>query len=268
MKNKILCLLCLILCCDVGFCESDVNTTPAKGWDSFIASADKDLSTVPSQFVQDSKSVYFRADNLAALLLAGGASAVMHNEPSKLSIDDKIANHFERHENLPDDLSDATYVVGGPGFHFAAAGLWYGLAAADKDDLNRQRAWTMLAALSITGVTTLALKTAVDNHSPNGDAFAWPSGHTASSFTVASVLDEFYGPQIGIPAYAAAGFVGYRMMDAGDHWASDVLFGGVLGWVVGHSVAGNHKQLEVGGFEVVPYFGDSGASGIALVHQF
>ena len=98
--------------------------------------------------------------------------------------------------------------------------------------------------------------------------YAWPSGHTASSFTVASVLDEFYGPQIGIPAYAAAGFVGYRMMDAGDHWASDVLFGGVLGWVVGHTVAGKHKQLEVAGFEVVPYFSESGANGIALVRQF
>jgi membrane-associated phospholipid phosphatase len=28
------------------------------------------------------------------------------------------------------------------------------------------------------------------------------------------------------------------MMDEGDHWASDVLFGAVLGWVVGHTVAG------------------------------
>ena len=127
----------------------------------------------------------------------------------------------------------------------------------------------MMTALSITGLTTLGLKAAVNNEQPNQEmGYAWPSGHTASSFTVASVLDEFYGPQIGIPAYAAAGFVGYRMMDAGDHWASDVLFGGVLGWVVGHTVAGKHKQLEVAGFEVTPYFSESGANGIALVRQF
>ena len=224
---------------------------------------------MPSRMLQGSKETYSRADNLAALLLAGGASVVMHNEPSKLSIDDKVASHFERHGNLPDDLSETTYTVGGPGFHFAATGLWYGLAAANKDDLNSQRAWTMLTALSITGVTTLGLKAIVNNEQPNQEmGMAWPSGHTASSFTVASVLDEFYGPQIGIPAYAAAGFVGYRMMDAGDHWASDVLFGGVLGWVVGHTVAGKHMQLEVAGFEVMPYAGDSGATGIALVRQF
>ena len=167
MKNNIFCLLCFLICCDAAFCESDVNTTPAKGWDSFIASLDKDGPTLPGRILQGSKETFFRADNLAALLLAGGASVVMHNEPSKLSFDDKVASHFERHGNLPDDLSEATYIVGGPGFHFAVTGLWYGLAAADKDDLNRQRAWTMMTALSITGITTLGLKAAVNNEQPN-----------------------------------------------------------------------------------------------------
>jgi hypothetical protein len=30
------------------------------------------------------------------------------------------------------------------------------------------------------------------------------SGHAASSFTVASMLDEYYGPNVGIPAYVLA----------------------------------------------------------------
>lgn len=273
MKGILAFLECFIVCCGTAFCQSDVNdvNSPAKGWDSFAASTDKDLHALPGQVLQGSKEIYFRADNLAALLLAGGASAIMHNEPSGHSVDDQINNELyaDRHdESLPKTLSMYTGIIGSPGTHFAATGLWYGLAAADKDDLNRERAWIMMTALSITGVTTLGLKLAVNNHSPNGDALAWPSGHTSSSFTVASVLDEFYGPQIGIPAYGLAGFVGYRQMESGNHWASDVLFGGVLGWIVGHSVAGKHKQLEVGGFEVVPYFGDSGASGIAMVRQF
>lgn len=269
MKRTLLYLLCFVLWCDTAYCAADANTTPAKGWDSFMASAEKDLPELPCDVLQGSKETYFRMDNFAALLLAGGASVVMHNEPSRESFDAKVASHFERHGNLPSDLDEVTSNVGGPGFHFAATGLWYGLASANKDDLNTQRAWTMLTALSITGATTLALKAAVNNEQPNQKhGMAWPSGHTASSFTVASVLDEFYGPQIGIPAYAAAGFVGYRMMDAGDHWASDVLFGGVLGWVVGHTVAGKEKQLKVAGFEVVPYFSESGANGIALVRQF
>jgi hypothetical protein len=68
---------------------------------------------------------------------------------------------------------------------------------------------------------------------------------------VASVLDEYYGPAIGIPAYIGAGFVGYRMMESGDHWASDVLFGAVLGYAVGHHVAGG-KEISMAGFQVLP----------------
>jgi hypothetical protein len=57
------------------------------------------------------------------------------------------------------------------------------------------------------------------------------------------------------------------MVASGDHWASDVLFGGVLGYIVGHAVAGKHKMLEVGGFRLVPMM-DSNASGLAMVKQF
>ena len=268
MKNTVFYFLCFVPFYATAFCSSDVNTTPAKGWDSFIASAGKDFSDLPSDMLQGSKETFFRADSLAALLLAGGASVAMHNEPSDRSMDDRVADHFDDHQYLSEFADHSLDFVGGPGFHFGATGLWYGLAAANKDDFNRNRAWTMFTALSITGVTTAILKAAVDNDTPNEKPWAWPSGHTSSSFTVASVLDEFYGPWVGIPAYGMAGLVGYRMMETGDHWASDVLFGGILGWIVGHTVAGKHKQLEVAGFEVVPYFSESGANGIAFVRQF
>jgi hypothetical protein len=84
------------------------------------------------------------------------------------------------------------------------------------------------------------------------------------------VLDEFYGPKVGIPAYLFAGFVGYRMMDSGDHWASDVLFGGVLGYVIGHAVAGEHKKLELAGFKILPLIAPHRGStaGIMLAKEF
>ncbi|MHC4572272.1 MAG: hypothetical protein ACYS0C_09400 [Planctomycetota bacterium] len=60
------------------------------------------------------------------------------------------------------------------------------------------------------------------------------------------------------------------MMDSGDHWASDVAFGAVLGWVVGHTIAGKHKELEIAGFKVLPYTSsnDGPVIGINLVKQF
>jgi hypothetical protein len=60
------------------------------------------------------------------------------------------------------------------------------------------------------------------------------------------------------------------MMDTGDHWGSDVVFGATLGWVVGHTIAGKHKKLEVAGFELLPYMptANDPAAGICLVKQF
>ncbi len=183
---------------------------------------------------------------------------------------ESVAGNFERHRGFADFTDKSIGLIGGPGFHFAVTGLWYAVSAENQDQLNRQRAFTMITALSITGLTTVGLKAIRNNDTPNGNCWAWPSGHTSSSFTVASVLDEFYGPRVGIPAYILASVVGWRMMDSGNHWGSDVVFGATLGWIVGHSVAGRHKQLEMAGFEVLPYAAGNGnpVIGICLAKQF
>ncbi|MHC4356754.1 MAG: phosphatase PAP2 family protein, partial [Planctomycetota bacterium] len=215
---------------------------------------------------EDSKETFLRADNATALLLAGGASIIMHNTHA----DTNIERHFDKHPSLHGFEDESLNVLGHPATHFGATTLWYFLSAENEDDLNRQRAWTMRTALSLTWVATMGLKLARNNETPNGKDYAWPSGHTSSSFTVASVLDEFYGPKVGIPAYIAASAVAYRMMDTGDHWASDVVFGATLGWVVGHTVAGRHKKLEIAGFDIVPYVGQTEESktGIGFLKRF
>ena len=228
--------------------------------------AKEDLRKWPRRLKEDSKETFLRSDNATALLLAGGASIIMHNTHA----DTNIERHFDKHPSLHGFEDESLNVLGHPMTHFGAASLWYFLSAQNEDDLNRQRAWTMRTALSLTWVATMGLKLARNNETPNGKDYAWPSGHTSSSFTVASVLDEFYGPKVGIPAYVAASAVAYRMMDTGDHWASDVVFGATLGWVVGHTVAGRHKKFEVAGFDIVPYVGNTEESkvGIGFLKQF
>ncbi len=232
----------------------------------WLESAKADLGRLPDRFLEDSKATFLRGDNIAALLLAGGASVAMNNTDA----DKNIAKNFARHPTFHGFANESLYTIGYPGTHFAITGLWYALSAENQDELNKERAWTMMTALSVTCLATEGLKAVRHNETPNGKSWAWPSGHTSSSFTIASVLDEFYGPKVGIPAYALASLVAYRMMDAGDHWGSDVVFGATLGWVVGHTIAGKHKMLEVAGFEVVPYVGtgDYAAMGISLVKQF
>ena len=225
-----------------------------------------DVKQLPAQGFAEAERTYFDSSNLTLLLMAGGGSIALHDKA-----DDKIANHFDRHGNLSHDMDKLIDWTGSPATHFGAAAIWYAVAANNQNEFSKARAWTMIKALSVTGATTLLLKGINNNHTPNGKSLAWPSGHTSSSFCVAAVLDEFYGPKVGIPAYAMAGFVGYRMMDSGDHWASDVLFGAVLGYVVGHSVAGEHKRLEVAGFDILPYTSYTRSkpiTGITLAKKF
>lgn len=255
--------ICSILAAD---CASENKSEKPCEKASFFESAKDDFPNWPVRILEDSKDTFLRTDNITALLLAGGAGIALHQS----NADKNLAENFERHRVFHGFIDESLNVLGCPGTHFAATGLWYALSAEGGDEFNTERAWTMMTALSVTGLTTIGLKGIVNNDSPNGKDWAWPSGHTASSFTVASVLDEFYGPKVGIPAYALASLVGYRMMDTGDHWASDVLFGATLGWVVGHTIADKHKKLEIAGFEVLPCTANSNGPviGLTLVKQF
>lgn len=201
------------------------SKTEHQGQNHFFESAKVDFVNWPSRIIEDSKETFLKTDNFYALLMAGGASIAMHQS----NADKNLAEHFDRHRTFDGFADESLNIIGSPGTHFAATGLWYIISAENCDDFNKQRAWTMMTALSITGLTTVGLKAIRDDETPNGKNWAWPSGHTASSFTVASVLDEFYGPRVGIPAYILASLVGWRMMDTDDHWGSDVVFGATLG---------------------------------------
>ncbi len=227
--------------------------------------ASLDFNTFPARVFSDANETFTKPGNLAALLLAGGASVAMHNTDADKNLDDNLRGRAF------DDTTDKIFDIGGnPWTHLGATGIWYLFSQANEDELNQQRAGSLLSALLITDATIFTLKAIRNNDTPNGKDLAWPSGHTASSFCVASVLDEYYGPEVGVPAYIGACFVGWRMMDSGDHWSSDVLFGGTLGYVVGHTVAGKHKQLEIAGFKVEPMIdlGSRPSTGIALVKRF
>jgi len=235
----------------------------------WLRSAETDLLELPGRIWTESGRTFSRPDNRTLLLLAGAASIVLHNTDADDSIQDNVRHHHLFHNWLDEPFN----VIGSPATHFPATGLWYILAAQNQDELNKQRAWTMMTALSVNGLVTLGLKAARDNTCPNGAKWAWPSGHTSSSFTLASVLDEFYGPRVGVPAYILAGLVAYRMVDTDDHWTSDVIFGATLGWVVGHTIAAEHKKQEklcIAGFEVLPYIGsyDRPVFGISLLKRF
>jgi membrane-associated phospholipid phosphatase len=181
-------------------------------------------------------------------LTAGGASIAVHQH-----VDWTIENKFDRARTCKNDWGDAAEIIGHPVLHLGIAGAWYLAGYELKDVKTYNVGKNLISALIITDLSTVALKiAAADTEAPDGAHFAWPSGHTSSSFAIASVLHRAYGPVVGVPMYTIASWVGFERLDDRKHMFSDVIFGGMLGIVVGHSVASGHLPQIAGG-TVLPY---------------
>lgn len=76
---------------------------------------------------------------------------------------------------------------------------------------------------------TYGLKFGVDAQRPNGGGQSFPSGHTAASFMGAEFIRKNYGAWWGVPAYLAAGWVGWTRVDSHNHYWRDVLGGAAIG---------------------------------------
>ena len=71
---------------------------------------------------------------------------------------------------------------------------------------------------------------------------AFPSGHAARVFALASVLshqaDRWY---VSVPLYASASSVALERVRSGDHWLTDVMVGSAIGYAVGRAVTGRSE---------------------------
>lgn len=226
----------------------------------FFDTVRRDLEEAPGLLWHDTKKVFGDPANLVFLLGAGGASAAV-----RYTVDDRIEDHYDRHRSFGGDWPDTFATLGNPIVHFAAAGVWY-LAGQQMQDIKTYEVGKRaFSALAISGATTLLLKAAACTDSPNGEAFAWPSGHVSSTMALATVLHNAYGPLVGVPMFGLTGLVAVQRMDYGEHHFSDVIFGAALGWVVAETIMKEHRP-EVFGGEIVPYADPAnGSAGVAWV---
>lgn len=224
-----------------------------------------DMRELPGGVWDDSK-VFFKDPRAWVMLGLAGVSGILVNG-SKL--DREVEEHYEVHYSDMNTEWDMVGDVGGnPGTHFALAGAMYFYGAYTGDKKTYEVSKTLLNALSINGLLTVGLKLAVQTRSPNGDAMGWPSGHTSSTFCLATVLHKAYGPWVGVPAFAFAGFVGYERIQARNHDVSDVISGALIGIAVGYIVAEHHEQ-KIFGMTMEPYVDtERGGFGLAFVKRW
>jgi membrane-associated phospholipid phosphatase len=234
---------------------------PGDFWHSF----GRDAKEMPATLWDDTKATVVQPFSWVCFGLAGAAGIALHGNNG----DDHVAHHFTENGSQLNTFWDSVGDAGGsPATHFAVAGAGYLISLARGDTKTYEVSKTMLNALAINGLGTLALEAAARTESPNGDEYGWPSGHTSSSFCFAAVMHRAYGPWVGVPLYGFASFVGYERIDARNHDLSDVISGALIGLAIGHAVAGNH-QPRIFAMDVIPYINPAnGSTGLALAKQW
>lgn len=125
----------------------------------------------------------------------------------------------------------------------------------DDDAGVKQFLW----AYGATVGSTLVLKQTIHERRPDGSGNdAFPSGHAATAFAGAAVLQRRYGWRTAWPAWVLAGWTGWTRVDADKHDWGDVTAGAAIGvasaWLIVEPMEGVRVQpaaLQDGGVGVV-----------------
>ena len=132
-----------------------------------------------------------------------------------------------------------------------AGGLYWGGVLSGQPKL-RETGFLGAEALVDCLIVSEVLKTSTGRQRPQqgdegghffhgGDGF--PSGHTIESFALASVIAHQYREKkaVVLLAYGLAAAIGASRFTGREHFASDVVAGGAMGWFIGRCVSGKQR---------------------------
>jgi len=108
------------------------------------------------------------------------------------------------------------------------------LGAKHRNSVFNQTKYLIISELA-TSLITISLKRLTHSTRPNGDPFAFPSGHTSQAFTGATVLfheTKDYCLPLAYSGYLFSTATGILRVTNNKHWVSDVLVGAGIGILV------------------------------------
>ena len=164
-------------------------------------------------------------------------------------------------EEIFDEISDRRNL---------ALGLIGAYTLSEIFDWRREKAATLMAtqAVILSTALTEGLKFVAGRERPSdtNDEFdfggpttesnkSFPSSHASGSFALASVLSEVYdeeNPWVPWIAYPIATGVSLARINENRHWASDIFFGGAVGYFIGKLVVRYNPFLEENNVTIRP----------------
>ncbi|TPE45390.1 phosphatase PAP2 family protein [Pontibacter mangrovi] len=131
---------------------------------------------------------------------------------------------------------------------FLPAAYLYGFNAfssQNRHDIRRQTG-LLLASGALTSALVWPTKKLTNIDRPNGEPTAFPSGHTAYAFTIATVVDKEFrhkSPWVSVGSYTIASATGVMRVLNNEHWMADVLAGAGVGIISVNTVYWLHDKF-------------------------
>jgi membrane-associated phospholipid phosphatase len=132
--------------------------------------------------------------------------------------------------NIPTTLFESGNMIGQFAFQASAGFATYGIGKAIGNKKGAVVGRDIVRAQLLSQALVQTVKYTVRRERPDAsNNKSFPSGHAASAFATATVLQRHYGWKIGIPTYALGGYIALARMAWNRHHATDVVMGAGFG---------------------------------------
>jgi membrane-associated phospholipid phosphatase len=132
--------------------------------------------------------------------------------------------------NIPTALFESGNLLGQFAFQASAGFATYGIGKAIGNTKGALVGRDIVRAQLLSQALVQTVKYTVRRERPDAsNNKSFPSGHAASAFATATVLQRHYGWKIGVPAYALGGYISLARMAWNRHHATDVVMGAGFG---------------------------------------
>ena len=223
----------------------------------FINDIGDDLSSmckVGIGFVES--PLHFDSEDLILTGIIIGATTV------STSIDNPVRNVVRNSQNPTfDKITPLGEEFGNPKYGTALSVILYLGGHILQDKEIRKTGLMLTEAMFLNGVITQGLKIVTGRSRPYSNEgnfdihflkmefvdrdYSFPSGHTSTAFTFATVLSERIGNiYASIALYSLAGLTAFQRIYSDSHWISDTIVSAALGTVIGLKVIKLNSEYE------------------------
>lgn len=202
------------------------------GWGTLLKDTGRDFVAFPK-----------RPSTWVILGIGGAAALAAH------PADDYVERHL-----VNSKVADRTFKAGKIIGHTytqvgVAVGLWtigrYVVPPATGESQTNKLSHLgldLIRAQIVSQALVHGIKYSVRRDRPTGDCCSFPSGHAATAFAAAAVLERHLGYRLSWPAVVGATYVATSRLVDNRHFMSDVLFGAALGEATGWTIVGRHGR--------------------------